>query len=423
MTLAHESLALLPRHDSDETPLVQRQRWLQWIGISGTTVFALLAGLILGLTQDQGATTGQLLAGADAWMVLATTFTLPEDAPSSATVAFISNSISYFNDLPRFMTALSEGSIVQDSCFHGDASLDSMLATGNGMYQIWQTENASVEDYNKNESILYDFGACTIQQLLLGSDPRLASDSSNVSLPVNDGLNPCLQDDAYRRYRESLYQDQDPPAWDFVFLSDLTRNPGRHDTRQQGLTVLQESYVPWFQQTKSIPILLDTHAYWNTGFDLADFGDVPGFTSFTYEGYKEYAQLLADALPAIQKPRIVLSGIAFLTVWEEDYDFWRNKLFHSDNLHPSPSGTFLLGCCLHYALFGRMPDPAVALRKDMSSLWATARRMQPADDPPNPFPTMKEAAYLYEVADRVTRLGYVPRSFVAFHHGEAASGP
>lgn len=50
-------------------------------------------------------------------------------------VAMIGNSLMYYNDLPRLLEAMSGGSITQDSCLHGDASFQSQLMYGNGMYE------------------------------------------------------------------------------------------------------------------------------------------------------------------------------------------------------------------------------------------------------------------------------------------------
>ena len=33
-------------------------------------------------------------------------------------------------------------------------------------------------------------------------------------------------------------------------------------------------------------------------------------------------------------------GLAFLTIWEENYGFWNSKLFHIDRIHASPHGTY-----------------------------------------------------------------------------------
>jgi len=153
---------------------------------------------------------------------------------------------------------------------------------------------------------------------------------------------------------------------------------------------------------------------------MGELGDVAEFTSLTYEGYKQYADLLERLLPESQKPRIAPVGLAFLIVWEENYELWE-RLFHVDLIHPSPLGTFLEGCVLHHTLFGSMPKNEVAVRGDMFTLWMKARRFQPGDHRRTPFPTEEEAAYLYHVATRVVIYGHLPETFIKYENGEAAN--
>ena len=63
--------------------------------------------------------------------------------------------------------------------------------------------------------------------------------------------------------------------------------------------------------------------------------DVANFTSLTRVGYQAYVDLLKSYLPKKQALRIGPVGLAFLTVYEEDFDLWE-KLFHSDHLHARP---------------------------------------------------------------------------------------
>jgi hypothetical protein len=120
-------------------------------------------------------------------------------------VAMIGNSLMYYNDLPRLLEAMSGGKLTQDSCLHGAASFRSHLLYGNGMFVKWDTGNAQIwniynddntdaseayqeyMDNNNNDdaqqqqsyqldskqSHIYDFGACSVRQLLLGVDERL----------------------------------------------------------------------------------------------------------------------------------------------------------------------------------------------------------------------------------------------------------
>jgi hypothetical protein len=145
---------------------------------------------------------------------------------------------------------------------------------------------------------------------------------------------------------------------------------------------------------------------------------VPEFTSLTYEGYKQYAALLEENLPTSQKPRIAPVGLAFLLVWEDNYDLW-TRLFHVDEIHCSPLGTFLQGCVLYHTIFGSMPKNSIAVRGDMFTLWINARRFQPSQQRRNPFPTEEEAEYLYHIALRICVYGHVPRTLTNYENGEA----
>ncbi len=323
-------------------------------------------------------------------------------------VAFIGNSMTYYNDLPRFLETLSQNHLTQKSCLHGDASLTRILQTGSGMSEKFRTANAL--DHNQ----MYDLGACTVKQLLLGRDEDLELQvRTNVSEGLrNDGTNPCLQDPSYLTYVDN-HVFEETPTYNYIVLNDNTRNPGREATRRAGLRILESHYVPWFLETGATPVLFDTHAYVD---NTTEFVDVPTFTSLTYEGYKQYLTLISQQLPASQAPRLAPVGLAFLTVWEERRDLW-HKLFHNfDHKHASPLGTFLTGAVMHYTLFGEMPAKRIMLpkSKDMSELWAHARVMQEADQPPNPFPSFEEAEYLYDVADRVARKRRLPKSLILY---------
>jgi len=342
-------------------------------------------------------------------------------------VAFIGNSMMYYNDMPRLIQKLSYNHIHQDSCLHGDASLSSILLTGNGMYQKFNTANAHIK------RDIYDFGQCTVPQLLLGKDTALdemvqqnyiesdgasSSNTMNISYLYDDGSsNPCLRNPRYLAYLNEKNTANFPPHWDYIVINDNTRNPGRNVTREEGIDILLQSYLTWIHQTGAIPVFLDTHAYFTTTRDLTDLGDIPQFTSLTYEGYRQYVAALSPHLPANQKPQIAPAGIAYLTIWEENRPLWE-KLFHSDSIHASPLGSFLEACIIYYTLYGRMPEREAAIHNNMSVLWSKARVMQEQGQPPNPFPTREEAEYLFNVADRVARQKYRPRTFESFSGGD-----
>jgi len=408
----------------------------------------------------------------------------------------IGNSMMYYNDMPRLLEALSEDRIQQDSCLHGDASLSTILITGSGTYKIWkqgvgQFQNASTELFDesgkartsnsKNNNAgykerLYDYGACTVPQLLFGYDATLdqkmqdwsfentiddddsnedfyfdddeyytmdyANDIYNYNFDsYDDGSNPCLMDPNYYRYRNSLYwqdglreeDDNDvddnnyenywtwkpkPPKWDYIILNDNTRNPAQTSYRSDALSILEQKYIAWFQETGATPVLMFTYAYDTPYRDMSGLLDIPTFTSLTYEGYRQFAELLSQRLPENQQPKIAPVGLAFLTVWEESFDFWNSTLFHVDRIHPSPHGTFLQGCVVYCTLYGLLPPKTTAIGK-LETLFDGARRMQPSRHRRLPLPTREEASYLYHVAERVCLQNHVPKSFVHYENGES----
>jgi hypothetical protein len=319
---------------------------------------------------------------------------------SSVSVAFIGNGMQYVNDLPRFMETLSEGNITQNSCFRRDTSLKSITIHGNGMSPYWNTAEAHI-----NGTDVYDFGACTVKQLLFGRDDHL-EELARKGHFAHDPLigNPCVDYPEYLDYLNKHYAEN-KPKWDFVVLNDNSRNPERAIHRAKGVQALRAIYVPWFQKTGAIPVFLDTHAY-----HLTPNTDIAAFTSITYEGYEQYAAVFEAALPPAQKPRIAPVGIAFLAAWEEDQSLWR-KLFESDGIHLTPLGTFLQGCVIHYTLLGRMPAKNDVLRDDMSELWWNARAMEHSGTTPDPFPSKADAAYVYNIAERVVKGKHLPKGF------------
>mmetsp|Transcript_34949 Transcript_34949/g.70700 ORF Transcript_34949/g.70700 Transcript_34949/m.70700 type:complete len:179 (+) Transcript_34949:3278-3814(+) len=141
-------------------------------------------------------------------------------------------------------------------------------------------------------------------------------------------------------------------------------------------------------------------------------GDISEFTSRIWYGYQSYYELLSEMLPTSQQPVLVPAGLAFLMVYEENYDLWV-QLFYDDGFHPSPHGTYLIGCCLYAALFGRKP-PSPTTDDSVAALFASARLLHMAsmgDD--KPFPTAEEAAYLKRIAERVVLKGHRPATLLS----------
>lgn len=394
--------------------------------------------------------------------------------------AFVGNSITFVNDLPRFMEALSGHTIQQNSCLHGSLNLRTILTKGNGMYNKWQTTNAILDTIsvpntdsaaataaeNNDDATaavttqsstatatvqtqtIYDFGACSLPQLLFGYDEALSEYNQN-GYYANDGMNPCFQDANYLQY----LKDHPPTtSWDFVILNDQTVYPGIVSTRKKSLNTLKNKYANVFVQLSAVPVFLSTYGYDKSLYDDDDtdddsdsdddnaaaaadesnvdntntnnnsnnndiydvLGDIPEFTSRVWYGYQLYAEKLASLLPETQKPLVVPSALAFLTVYEEKYSAWL-QLFYDDGFHPSPHGTYLLGCCLYATLYQRMPPyKTFHLTKSIRQLFRQARMMHTdsmGED--RPYPTAAEAAYLASIAERVVLQGHVPSSLLS----------
>jgi len=361
-------------------------------------------------------------------------------------VAFIGNSITFVNDLPRFMEAISNGHISQDSCLHGATRLRTLLNTGNGMYNKWQTDNSFIKNITEEDDLyayvaqrdddgndgfvvgdphpIYDFGACSVPELLLGHDKTMQMYNANGKYR-DDGKNACIQDPIYYAYREERYlellEEQKGSQlylWDYVVMNDQTNVPAIAEERERSEQVLKYVYAPYLQQIKAKPILLMTHAYSynaSVSFD-SDYDDiwqdVPTFTSALYYGYQRYSKILTQELPWSQAPKIAPAGLAFLTIWEENHSMWK-KLFFVDGFHPTPHGTFLIGCVLYATVYQRMP---ANIPTQVEDLFSRARRMHIGlsddddDEYTMPTPTLDEAIYLASIAERVTLRNYLPKT-------------
>ena len=341
--------------------------------------------------------------------------------------------------------------IQQDSVLHGNLSLVSLLQKGNGMYYRW---SQGYSNYSENAEIpnvgLQDYGCCTVRQLLLGYDSfleeELDDDSNNGNEDygdgqdahnyyTNDGMNPCFNDERYLQYTlTSKVHTRTANQWDFIVLNDQSMRPALLNGKTLTTTnTLIDTYAdmmvsttppntsasPSTSTTNShgpVPVFLVTYGYWRPDLDeemTSMFGDVPTFTYRLIQGYTSYVDALTEVLPKSQEPRLAPIGIAFLVVWEENPPLWR-RLFQSDCFHPSPHGTYLMGCVLHITLFDKQVSPPAksSANFDPAELWwSRARGMEiNAADEALPLPTYDEAIYLRWIANRVTRQGYIPES-------------
>lgn len=272
------------------------------------------------------------------------------------------------------------------------------------MYNKWMTANAEIKHTHT-----WDFGACTVKQLLLGHDFSLYNYTAHYK---NDGKNACFMSETYYNYTMKHYENK-TVQWDYVVMNDHTKWPAVEEKLEVSLQVLEDEYVPMFLQNGATPVLYATHGYRSHDINVTGFGNVSSFTSNVFDGYRRYAELLSTNLPYDQQPRIAPVGLAFLVVYEEDHDRWR-KLFYIDGLHPSPHGSYLMGCILYATLYGHMPRRSVALPPRPQTLWRRARKMEINTLFYMSYPTYAEAEYLYGVAKKIMIHGHRPETWIKY---------
>lgn len=260
-------------------------------------------------------------------------------------VAFLGNSILYFNDCPRLLEQMLKtkyDKVVQDSCLRGGASLPSLWEEGNGMRnKFGRSDQAKMADGSS------DIGAATVQDLL----------------------------------------SQKSKKWDFVVMNDYTQAPARAENRESSIEVLQESYGPLLQSTT--PVFLQTAAYRKEGANGSeDLGNVHEFTASVKEGYNLYAASLKKFCP---DAKVAPVGDAFLHVHDKlSKELW-NKLFYVDDFHPSPHGTWLEACVLYSTMTGEAPPV-------YSPQWFESARYMQQKDHTCPLPSAEDAETLRQAA-------------------------
>ena len=261
-------------------------------------------------------------------------------------VAFLGNSILYFNDCPRVFERMLEtrfSKVTQNSCLRGGTSILELWTQGNGM----TCKFATGQQPRSNGT--YDIGAPSVQALLHNN------------------------------------------SWDFCVINDFTQGPARAKTREESKLMLQRCYAPLFRKCRAVPIILLTAAYRKPIRGTDDLGNVDEWTRRLEEGCQEYVQVLSKELPETQAPLLAPVGNAYLKIRNDNLELWK-KLFYRDNFHPSPHGTWLQACVLYCTIVGEAPptyDP---------NIWHTCRYMQRRDKEPSPLPTIEEADILRQYA-------------------------
>lgn len=279
-------------------------------------------------------------------------------------VAFLGNSILYFNDTPRFLVNLSnnDSDVIkiqhQNSCLRGGTTLTELYQLGNGMKRHgFATENALMENGE------YDVGSPTVQELLQSKEKK----------------------------------------WDFVVMNEHTQAPARQSTREEFKLTLLQQYAPLISANNNgaTIIFVETAAYRLPGINNSeDLGTTQQFQQKVREGIQSYiSTLLDDAATTNLSARMAPVGTAYLHVHNDNHDLWQKLFDPWDNFHPSPTGTFLQGCVLYCTMFGSTP-PLPRTNEEIAALWKDARMMHPTKKGKEgvALPSVGEVEYLWNVA-------------------------
>ena len=291
-----------------------------------------------------------------------------------ARVAFVGNSIQYFNDTPRFLTRLSRQTQshaaipdepydafiqCQDSCFRGGVNLVGLWQQGNGMLKHGYASVTAINGADDDGKMLYDVGSPTVQDLLAQED------------------------------------------WDFVVMNDHTQGPTRKGTRDATIDTLIKCYAPLIAKCGAVPIIIETAAYRLEGINNShDLGNTQTFQQKVRQGVRSYLDAIQTELPEAISPRLAPVGAAYLNVFKNNFALWEQLFDSFDNFHPSPKGTFLQGCVLYHTMFSSLP-PIPQTDEEIAELWRDARMMNCVNRTDGyevmPLPTVEEATYLCHV--------------------------
>jgi len=293
------------------------------------------------------------------------------------------------------------------------------------MWTKWATKKGMINGVKFNTSAgstkyLYDMGACSVPQLLTGQDQMISKENALRSF-VDDGQNPCFQEDAYREYQES-FDLKVRGGWDFVVITDQSKAMAIDEYRQDALLAFNYTYGPLLKKKHISPIIVQPHAYTSEGANSTDLSDLATFTALIMEGAQIYKKYLGRRTGWFSSAHIAPVGNAFMAVYEESQHDLYPKLFTNDGIHPSAYGTYLYGLVIYATITGYMPkyNRVVIDDIDGSDLFFTARRLQASSSNAG-FPTKDEAAILYKIAKKVSLRGYKPQALRGFQIEEDAA--
>jgi hypothetical protein len=300
---------------------------------------------------------------------------------AGAKVAFLGNSIQYYNDCPRFLVNLGKGSIShQDSCLRGGANLLELWYGSAGGAPHWASMRIGFSRDAKSVDNINDLGSPTVQALFGCDDADVFADG--------------ISEDKEGRCRLQ---------WDFVVLNDHTQGPARSNSWKATRDVLLDKYLPLISDSGATPIVIETAAYrYPAIHNSEDLGSTREFQKLVREGVQSYVEVMRTELPPSSRPSMAPVGTAFLYVHDNNHELWEGLFDPYDNFHPSPSGTFLQGCVLHWTMFGS-PPPLPRTEEGITDLWRDARVMHDVRNGEigAPLPSLKGAEYLWNVSKEI----------------------
>jgi len=258
---------------------------------------------------------------------------------TSSRVAYVGNSIIYFNDTPNVVDRCSDVDQIHSCCMRGGGSLCSLIEMGSNMKKVFKDGS--------------DYGPDRLEGLLV---------ENNGDVGEN---------------------------WDFVVMNDFTQSPARKETRFATLNILSKYYAP--KLSKSTVILLETWGYVEEGVNASeDLGTFEEFQDDLVQGYKAYKKLLEKCNVQC---RVAKVGSVFKRVKELDEDLWK-RLYFVDKYHPSPLGTYLSSCVIHKTMF----DTDICVPDKPEDAFENARHMSGGV-----LPTLADMKRVWEIAKEITK--------------------
>ena len=298
-------------------------------------------------------------------------------------VAFIGNSIQYYNDCPRFVANLSSHRIIEHQ--------DSYLRGGANLSELWDGMAHGAPHWASMRNAF----ATEEEMMMMNADGGGAADGGGSNDHNCDVGSPTVQ--ALLGCDPNNKKDR----WDYVVINDHTQGPAREESRKATQQILLDKYLPLIIDNGATLIIIETAAYRYPGVHGSeDLGSTQDFQQKIRQGVQSYIHALRTKLPETIQPRMAPVGTAFLHVHEDNNKVWESLFDPFDHFHPSPSGTFLQGCVLHWTMFDS-PPPLPRSDEEIRDLWKDARVMHDVKkngDQGPPFPTMIEAEYLWNVA-------------------------